>query len=76
MRFQKNEQKKTESNGKYRERKEIEMIFFSIFKQVFFDITIGGEKAGRVVIGLFSGTVPKTARNFKELAENTVVGEG
>ncbi|ETN67998.1 peptidyl-prolyl cis-trans isomerase [Anopheles darlingi] len=44
--------------------------------KVFFDITIGGKEAGRIVIGLFGATVPKTARNFKELAEKTVVGEG
>nr|UMA82408.1 venom-related protein peptidyl-prolyl isomerase [Conus ebraeus]UMA82683.1 venom-related protein peptidyl-prolyl isomerase [Conus ebraeus] len=37
--------------------------------KVFFDIEIGGEKAGRIVIGLFGKTVPKTAKNFKKLAE-------
>ncbi|CAD5118680.1 DgyrCDS7365 [Dimorphilus gyrociliatus] len=41
---------------------------------VFFDITIGGEKAGRIEIGLFGKTTPKTAKNFKELAEG--VNEG
>merc|ERR1711976_938885 len=39
--------------------------------QVHFDIEIGGEKAGRIVIGLFGKTVPKTAKNFKTLAEGT-----
>lgn len=43
--------------------------------QVFFDISIGGKPEGRVVIGLFGGTVPKTAQNFKTLAENAE-GEG
>lgn len=43
--------------------------------QVWFDLTIGGEPAGRVVIGLFGGTVPKTVRNFKELADKPA-GEG
>merc|ERR1712012_1105619 len=37
--------------------------------KVFFDITIGGEKAGRIEIGLFGKTVPKTVKNFKSLAE-------
>lgn len=35
---------------------------------VYFDINQGGEPLGRVEIGLFGGTVPKTVRNFKELA--------
>ncbi|KAB7502357.1 Peptidyl-prolyl cis-trans isomerase B [Armadillidium nasatum] len=43
--------------------------------KVWFDITIGGEAAGRIVIGLFGGTVPKTVNNFKQLALNPQ-GEG
>jgi len=43
--------------------------------KVWFDITIGDEAVGRIVIGLFGKTVPKTAKNFKELAEKPV-GEG
>lgn len=45
--------------------------FFNLFQfsKVFFDITIGGQPAGRVVFGLYGEVVPKTARNFKELAE-------
>jgi len=39
--------------------------------KVFFDITVGGESVGRIVIGLFGKTVPKTAKNFKALAEGT-----
>ncbi|MFE9259023.1 peptidylprolyl isomerase [Streptomyces sp. NPDC006879] len=35
---------------------------------VFFDITIDGEPAGRIVFALFDDVVPKTARNFRELA--------
>lgn len=35
---------------------------------VFFDITIQGEAAGRIVFELFDDVVPKTARNFRELA--------
>ena len=39
-----------------------------VTEKVFFDITIGGEPAGRIEIGLFGKTVPKTVENFKELA--------
>ncbi|GGW26560.1 peptidylprolyl isomerase [Streptomyces xantholiticus] len=35
---------------------------------VFFDITIDDEPAGRVVFALFDDVVPKTAKNFRELA--------
>jgi peptidyl-prolyl cis-trans isomerase B (cyclophilin B) len=44
-------------------------------KKVWFDITIGGEAAGRIEIGLFGGTVPKTVENFYQLAEKPE-GEG
>eukprot|EP00123_Amoebidium_parasiticum_P022585 comp9050_c0_seq1/m.4239 comp9050_c0_seq1/g.4239 ORF comp9050_c0_seq1/g.4239 comp9050_c0_seq1/m.4239 type:complete len:238 (-) comp9050_c0_seq1:233-946(-) len=36
--------------------------------KVYFDITIGGEAKGRVVLGLFGDVVPKTAENFRTLA--------
>lgn len=39
--------------------------------KVYFDIEIGGEKAGRIVLGLFGKTVPKTVKNFKTLALGT-----
>lgn len=45
-----------------------------VTEKVFFDIEIGGEKAGRIVIGLFGGTVPKTAKNFAELAQRSEKG--
>jgi len=46
-----------------------------VTKQVYFDITIGGEEAGRIVIGLFGATVPRTVDNFVQLAKNPE-GEG
>ncbi|MER6472610.1 peptidylprolyl isomerase [Streptomyces collinus] len=35
---------------------------------VYFDITIDDEPAGRIVFRLFDDAVPKTAKNFRELA--------
>ena len=35
---------------------------------VYFDININGESAGRIVFRLFDDVVPKTAKNFRELA--------
>ena len=35
--------------------------------RVYFDITIGGEDAGRIVMQLRKDTVPKTAENFRQL---------
>ncbi|GGV23728.1 peptidyl-prolyl cis-trans isomerase [Kitasatospora herbaricolor] len=37
-------------------------------QNVYFDITIDGEAAGRIVFQLFDDVVPKTAQNFRELA--------
>eukprot|EP00740_Mantoniella_antarctica_P008791 CAMPEP_0181372434 /NCGR_PEP_ID=MMETSP1106-20121128/14717_1 /TAXON_ID=81844 /ORGANISM="Mantoniella antarctica, Strain SL-175" /LENGTH=207 /DNA_ID=CAMNT_0023489813 /DNA_START=39 /DNA_END=662 /DNA_ORIENTATION=- len=35
---------------------------------VFFDVSIGGEAAGRIEMGLYGKSVPKTAENFRALA--------
>ncbi|NEA61010.1 peptidylprolyl isomerase [Streptomyces sp. SID12488] len=35
---------------------------------VFFDITIDGDSAGRIVFKLYDDVVPKTTQNFRELA--------
>lgn len=41
---------------------------FGAMSNVFFDITINDEPAGRIVFNLYDKVVPKTARNFRELA--------
>ncbi len=40
----------------------------SMSENVYFDITINDEPAGRIVFKLYDDVVPKTARNFRELA--------
>ncbi|CDS42447.1 peptidyl prolyl cis trans isomerase B [Echinococcus multilocularis] len=40
-----------------------------ITDKIFFDITLGDKAAGRIVIGLFGNTVPKTVSNFKAFVE-------
>ncbi|CCD61884.1 Peptidyl-prolyl cis-trans isomerase 6 [Caenorhabditis elegans] len=43
--------------------------------KVFFDMEIGGRPVGKIVIGLFGEVVPKTVKNFVELAQRAE-GEG
>jgi hypothetical protein len=35
--------------------------------KVFFDVTIGGQSAGRVTMELYADVVPRTAENFRAL---------
>ena len=40
---------------------------------VYLDIDIGGSEAGRIVVGLFGATTPKTVQNFISLAKHEVM---
>merc|ERR1712033_134469 len=40
-----------------------------VTNKVWFDVSVGGEAIGRIEIGLFGKTVPKTVENFVQLAQ-------
>merc|ERR1711920_904442 len=43
----------------------------TVTDKVYFDITIDGAEAGRIVFGLFGNTVPKTTKNFATLCDGS-----
>jgi hypothetical protein len=38
-----------------------------VTEKVFFDVTVGGAPAGRIVLGVYGNDTPKTAANFVAL---------
>ena len=44
----------------------------TVTEKVYLDINFGDEYQGRIVIGLFGATAPKTVRNFVALATHEV----
>jgi Cyclophilin type peptidyl-prolyl cis-trans isomerase/CLD len=42
-----------------------------VTSKVYFDISINQQPAGRIIMGLYGGVVPKTAKNFEALCKGT-----
>ncbi|PSN36192.1 Peptidyl-prolyl cis-trans isomerase B [Blattella germanica] len=47
---------------------------YKVTDRVYFDVSIDGESAGRIIIGLFGDVVPKTVKNFKTIASEGING--
>lgn len=43
-----------------------------VTNKCFFDVEVGGEPIGRIVLGLFGDVVPKTAENFRALCTGKI----
>lgn len=44
----------------------------TVTRKVFFDVSMGGQPIGKIMLGLFGNTAPKTVTNFVSLAGNEV----
>jgi hypothetical protein len=44
-----------------------------VTSRVYFDVSVGGQQAGRIVVGLYGNAVPRTVTNFETLAEGDTV---
>ncbi|KAF5727988.1 peptidyl-prolyl cis-trans isomerase family protein [Tripterygium wilfordii] len=55
------------NDGKLNEEKKSEEALREVTHKVYFDIEIGGKPMGRVIMGLFGKTVPRTVENFRAL---------
>lgn len=47
-----------------------------ITSRVYLDVAIDNRPAGRIVLGLYGSTVPKTVNNFETLCRGTAMANG
>jgi hypothetical protein len=45
-----------------------------VTEKLYFDVTIGGQDAGRIVFGMFGNTVPRTVANFATICKEGIKG--